>query len=257
MATTPSKTTASKSKAKPKASATKAKASAAKPKATAAKPKAAAGKSKTASKLSPIQARVAELRKLSKNDPTAAADEAWAWFKELGQAAAADRDVGEADLDALFAQGKVPTGLDGATEGILVTPLIQPVVDAVARRITGSWMPWAGKRFDQAAKTGDNLLEGSARWPAKLLWPLYGTKDASGRRAAFDFNTFEDSGKVDPKLKVMVIDYESVESNPGLIIKKIRDELVQIVPGANLGKILWKTGEDSYTNIGFFALRTP
>ncbi len=224
---------------------------------TKSKTSAAKPKPKPKPKPTPIQARVAELRKLSKADPAAAADETWAWFKELGHAAASDRKAGEADLDALFAEGKIPAGLDGATEGILVTPLIQPVVDAVARRITGAWMPWAGKRFDQAAKTGDNLLEGSARWPAKLLWPLYGTKDASGRRAAFDFNTFEDSGKVDPKLKVMVIDYESVESNPGLIIKKIRDELVQIVPGANLGKILWKTGEDSYANIGFFALRTP
>jgi hypothetical protein len=208
-------------------------------------------------KLSATQKRVRELRALSKTDPGGAADETWAWFKELGEEAGKDRKAGEARLDELFLQGKVPTGLDGATEGLLVTPLIQPQVDAVARRITGAWMPWAGKRFDQAAKTGDNLLEGTARWPAKLLWPLYGTKDAAGKRAAFDFNTFQDAGKVDPKLKVMVIDYESVESNPRLIIKKIRDELVEIVPGANLGKILWKTGEDSYTNIGFFALRTP
>lgn len=213
--------------------------------------------SKTARDRSEIESRVAELRELSETDPTTAASQTWEWFKNLGEEAGKDRAAGEAKLDELFARGRVPSGLDGATEGILVTPLIQPTVDAVARRITGAWMPWAGKRFDQAAKTGDNLLEGSARWPAKLLWPLYGTKDAAGKRAAFDFNTFEDAGKVDPSLRVMVIDYESVESNPRLIIKKIRDELVEIVPGANLGKILWKTGEDSYTNIGFFALRTP
>jgi hypothetical protein len=37
---------------------------------------------------------------------------------------------------------------------------------------------------------------------------------------------------------VLVIDYESVETNPRLLIRQIRDELVQIVPGANLGKML-------------------
>jgi hypothetical protein len=196
------------------------------------------------------------LRELSQGDPTAAANQTWSWFKKLGGEAARDRAGAEAELDELFLQGSVPAGLDGATEGILVAPLIQPTVDSVVRRITGAWMPWAGKRFDQAANTGDNVLAGSARWPAKLLWPLYGTSPIAGGRAAFDFNTFEDAGKVDPSLRVLVIDYESMDSNPRLIIKRIRDELVQIVPGANLGKILWKTGEDAYTNIGFFALRT-
>jgi hypothetical protein len=37
-----------------------------------------------------------------------------------------------------------------------------------------------------------------------------------------------------------VIDYESVPENPNLLIRQIRDELVQIVPGANLGKMLVK-----------------
>jgi hypothetical protein len=255
MATAASKSTASKTGAKkPAAKKPAAKKAPATKKAPARKPPA---KKPPAKKQSPIEARVAELRKRSKTDPSAAADEAWAWIEELGAMAGSDRVKAEADLNELFLQGKVPTGLDGATEGILVTPLIQPTVDSVVRRITGSWMPWAGKRFNQAEKTGDNVLAGSARWPAKLLWPLYGTTPVSGGRAAFDFNTFEDSGKVDPSLKVLVIDYESVDSNPGLIIKKIRDELVQIVPGANLGKVLWRSGDDDYTNIGFFALRTP
>ena len=37
---------------------------------------------------------------------------------------------------------------------------------------------------------------------------------------------------------MLVIDYESVPTNPILLIRQIRDELVQIVPGANLGKML-------------------
>jgi hypothetical protein len=48
-----------------------------------------------------------------------------------------------------------------------------------------------------------------------------------------------------------------VDSNPRFVIKRIRDELVEIVPGANLGKVLWRHGDGSYTLIGYFALRSP
>jgi hypothetical protein len=37
---------------------------------------------------------------------------------------------------------------------------------------------------------------------------------------------------------VLVIDYESVDANPRFLIRQIRDELVEVVPGANLGKML-------------------
>ncbi len=47
---------------------------------------------------------------------------------------------------------------------------------------------------------------------------------------------------LDPATEVLVIDYAPVDDNPGLIIKSIRDELVEIVPGANLGKILYRRG---------------
>lgn len=47
-------------------------------------------------------------------------------------------------------------------------------------------------------------------------------------------------GKLDPSVNVLVIDYESVPENPNLLIRQIRDELVQIVPGTNLGKMLVK-----------------
>jgi hypothetical protein len=55
---------------------------------------------------------------------------------------------------------------------------------------------------------------------------------------------------------VLVIDYEPVQSNPDFIIRKIRDELVEIVPGTHLGRILYKT-KSGYDNIGYFALKTP
>jgi len=55
----------------------------------------------------------------------------------------------------------------------------------------------------------------------------------------------------------MVIDYANVESNPRLVIRSIRDELVELVPGVYLGKILFNTGADRFSKIGYFALRTP
>jgi hypothetical protein len=200
--------------------------------------------------------RVAELRELAATDVDDAARQAWAWIEELGDRAGSDREGAEAELDELFALGKAPKGLDGATEGILVAPLIQPLVDRVARTITSLWMPWQGKSFNAAAGMGDNRLTGETRWIAKLLWPLYGTKKgADGERLAFDFETRVEPGELDPDTEVLVIDYAPVDDNPGLIIKSIRDELVEIVPGANLGKILYRRG-GGYSNIGFFALRS-
>jgi hypothetical protein len=202
-----------------------------------------------------VAARVAELRELAASDPAVAASEAWSWIEQLGRRAGSARADAEAELDALFALGRAPQGLDGPTDGILVTPLIQPVVDRALRTITSAWMPWQGKRFNLADSRGDNRLSGVTRWAAKLVWPLYGTKPTAGGRLAFDFETRVEPGEHDPDTEVLVIDYAPIDDNPRLVIKSIRDELVEIVPGANLGKILYRTG-DGYRNIGFFALRS-
>ena len=215
----------------------------------------AAAPTQEASAVSTAEERVSRIRKLAKREPVTAQNETWEWFKRLGKLAGSDRGAADAQLDELFTLGTTPKGLEGPTEGILVTPLIQPFADRALRAITSLWMPWQGKRFDAEANRGDNRLVGSARWPAKLLWPRYGTKPGPDGRLAFEFNTFAEPGKVDPDVKVLVIDYASVEDNPGLVIKKIRDELVEISPDTYLGKILYRTGEDEYTNIGFFALR--
>ena len=208
-----------------------------------------------ASAVGAAEERVERLRKLAKREPITAQNETWEWFKRLGKLAGSDREAADVQLGELFRLGKTPKGLDGPTEGILVTPLIQPLADRALRTITSLWMPWQGKRFDAKANRGDNRLVGSARWPAKLLWPLYGTKPGPDGRLAFEFNTFAEPGKVDPDVKVLVIDYASVDDNPGLVIKRIRDELVEVSPNTYLGKILYRTGEDEFTNIGFFALR--
>jgi hypothetical protein len=199
-----------------------------------------------------VEARLAGLRQLAETQPDAARDAAWLWIKEAGE-----RDR-VAELDELFRLGNVPSGLDGATDGILVTPQIHPALNWLVKAVTPLWMPWSGKRFDAAASTGDNRLVDSARIPSKLIWPRYESKEApDSGRLAFDFETRVEPGKHDPDTQVLVIDYAPVEDNPGLLIRSIRDELVELVPGANLGKILYRRSGGDYRSLGFFALRPP
>jgi hypothetical protein len=195
-----------------------------------------------------------DLREMARDDGVGAQIATWRWIQELGKRRAVD------DLGALCRLGTPPHGLDGPTEGILVVPLIQGALDRFLTTVTGGWMPWLGKSFDSAANRGYNRLAGSARWPAKLLWPRYSTTDDGDSRAAFDFETAIEPGKADPDVQVLKIDYGPVESNPGLVIRQIRDELVELVPDTYLGKILWRSGEgaeESYSCIGYFALRQP
>jgi len=138
----------------------------------------------------------------------------------------------------MFLCGQPAEGIDGQTEGILVTWTMHSIPDKLIGTITNAWMPWLGKKFFPQEKRGINTLTNSARLPAKLLWPLYSTGVSPLGREAFDFTTYVEAGRLDPSVDVLVIDYASEESNPALLIRQIRDELIQIVPGANLGKML-------------------
>jgi len=186
----------------------------------------------------PVAERVNELRERAKTDPVGARDEAWDWIEELGRRAVSDREGALAELQELFLCGRPAEGIEGQTEGVLVTWTMHPLADKLVGTVTNAWMPWVGKKFDSERGRGANTLTRSARWPAKLLWPLYGTRPDPLGRGAFDFTTYVEPGRLDPSVDVLVIDYESVPSNPRLLIRQIRDELVQLVPGANLGKML-------------------
>jgi hypothetical protein len=199
--------------------------------------------------LTEAEQRVAELRATAESEPAAARDAAWLWIRELGEARDADT------LAELFALGNTPPALDGPTDGILVMLQIAPGLDQALGLISTVQMPWLGKRFNAEAGTGDNRMTGSSRLVAKLLWPRYGMKSTDEGNAAFDFVTRVEAGKEDPETQVLVIDYDPVEDNPDHLIRKIRDELVEVVPGAYLGKVLHRHGDDEYRNLGFFALR--
>jgi hypothetical protein len=188
----------------------------------------------------PVAERVASLRERAQSDPQGAREEAWSWIEELGRRAVSDRSGALDELQEIFLSGEPAEGISGQTEGILVTWTMHPLADKVVGTITNAWMPWLGKKFYPRESRGENTLTKSARLPAKLLWPLYSTGDSPLGHTAFDFTTYVEGGKLDPSVQVLVIDYESVSTNPRLLIRQIRDELVQIVPGANLGKMLVK-----------------
>jgi hypothetical protein len=205
----------------------------------------------------PVAERVAQLREQARTDPQAAREDAWAWIEELGRRSESDREGALHELQELFLCGQPSEGISGQTEGLLVTWTMHPVADRLIGGITDAWMPWLGKKFDPEQKRGVNTLTNSARWPAKILWPFYATREAPLGRSAFDFNTYIEAGKLDPSIDVLVIDYESVPENPSLLIRQIRDELVQIVPGANLGKMLVSVPRRTQPILGlYFALKS-
>jgi hypothetical protein len=204
-----------------------------------------------------VEGRLERLRQSVLTEPSGAAEAAWGWIEDLSKRSKSDADAADAELNQLFRLGTPPTGLDGPTEGILVMTTTNPALDMAVRAVTALWMPWQGKRFDADAATGDNRLTRRTGLVSKLLWPLYSMRDAEAGKLAFDFKTYVEAGKDDPDRQVLVIDYANVEKNPRLIIRSIRDELVELVRGVYLGKILFNTGDEKYSKIGYFALRQP
>ena len=198
--------------------------------------------------------RVATLREIAATDPLATQDAVWAWFERLGELTKRDRDEGAAQLADLFASGQPSAGIDGPKQGMLVA-WVHPLPATIAGPVTDRWLPWMGKSFFAKTQTGENRLLNSARWPAKLVFPSYATRAGENGRLAFDFQTRVERGAVDPDVDVLVIDYAPVASNPSLIIKSIRDELVQIADGVHLGRMLWTHGDGHHTNLAYFALR--
>jgi hypothetical protein len=201
--------------------------------------------------------RVSKLREQSTADAAGAREVAWEWLGELGRRVSSDREGALAELQEIFLCGEPATGISGQTEGILVAWALNPLFDRGIGSITNAWMPWLGKKFYPEESRGENTLTRSARWPAKLLWPLYSTGESPLGRTAFDFKTYVEAGRLDPSVDVLVIDYANVTTNPRLLIRQIRDELVQVVPGANLGKMLVSVPRRSDPVLGlYFALKS-
>lgn len=202
-----------------------------------------------------LRVRLERLRAFAQQDLPVAQREMWAWVIEAGSRAMADRSLALAELDALFHAGSARFQLDGPTQGALVATTMHPAADRMIAGLTQTWMPWLGKTFDSANQAGRNLLQKNAHWPTKFLWPRYQMQVKSRNLVAFDFKTYVEASKVDGGQEVLVLDYETVPTNPAFVIQRVRDELVELISGVYLGKILWRQRSKQYPLIGYFALK--
>ncbi len=204
---------------------------------------------------------VAALQDLAEADADLAGRQCWDQIRLAGMRAGRRRAEAHDSLNRIFRLGTLPEPmLDGRFDGVAITPTTFATTDPVLLALSSVWMPWVGKRFDAEKATGDNIMLPSARLPAKLFWPSYRFQDlGEGRYAAFRFRSYAGAGVVDPDREVLKIDYDWDE-NPGFLIRDILDELVQVVPGVYLGKVLLGFGKPAYANrrlVGYFVLRTP
>ncbi|HMC06613.1 MAG TPA: hypothetical protein VKG89_04365 [Solirubrobacterales bacterium] len=200
-----------------------------------------------------VERYVEALQGLSKANADLARRVAWNQIRLAG--ARAGRHPAEAHdtLNRIFRLGVPPDPpLDGPTRGLMVTPILARALDLGLRALATSWVPWTGKRFDAASGTGDNLLVASSRGPARVMWPSYRLEPLGDGYAAFRFRTYVSPGTVDPDRETLKIDYDSDE-NPRFLIRDILDELVQVVRGAYLGKVLLRR-KGEWRLIGYFAL---
>jgi hypothetical protein len=159
-----------------------------------------------------------------------------------------------AELDRMFRAGAVPDPLpDGFLRGRLVATSIWGPLDTFIRWLAGLYMPWEGKSFDPHTSTGENRFATSVTLPMRLLWPSYTPLEHTATGLfAFQFRTRIAPGELDPDIDVLKIDYD-FEANPGFVIRRILDELVQVGKGVYLGKVLFRFGYRFHL-IGYFSL---
>jgi hypothetical protein len=207
-----------------------------------------------------VERFVEALQGLRKTETELARRAAWNQIRLAGMRARRRPQEALATLNLLFRLGKPPKEpLSGPYDGILVAPSLWRPADRALTALSSAWMPWIGKRFDAEAERGDNRFRPAARSVARLLWPTYRFEDAPDGLTAFRFRTYTSPGKVDQDRETLKIDYDSGD-NPGLLIRDILDELVEIVPGAYLGKVLLRRGggdSPRWQLVGYFALQPP
>ena len=197
----------------------------------------------------PVAKRVTKLRESARTDPRSAREEAWSWIAQERELARTDRAAALAELQEMFLCGRPAEGISGRTEGMLVAWSLHPLLDKAIAALTEAWMPWLGKRFEPEQRRGANTLTASARWPIKLLWPLYETEPSPAGRTAFEFTTYVEAGRLDPSVDVLVIDYGSVRGNPQIRDppdpRRARADRAGHEPRQDAGEVAGAVGSDA------------
>jgi hypothetical protein len=175
---------------------------------------------------------------------------------EIRSVLASDRVAGLRRLNDLFRKGDAPEGLAGRMRGELMALDLAPGLTDLLTQLTSRWLPWRGKTFDPVAARGDNIFARDSLRLARVFNPFYNDFVGDGEETyrAFAFRTYLGPGREDLDRTVMKIDYD-LDGNPGLTIRRVLDELVQIGDGTYLGKahVRWWWG--SWQRVAFFALQ--
>lgn len=149
------------------------------------------------------------------------------------------------ELGRLYEAGVAPANLavlNGSTRGRLLA-VIQvdgtPLAGLLRRLAASRFFPWQGKHFDTRARKsghGDNTIR----------LPFY-------RAQWFGFRTRIGKSLLDGG-DCILLDYDSV-ANPRPL-RRIRDELREVVPGLYMGPALWQRKKGAPVLLLWFALDT-
>ena len=199
--------------------------------------------------------RLKDLRAQAKSDPDAAKEAAWEFLKELQHASQFYR------LPMLFAEGNgVAEAPNGDTEGMVMnlhgSALMRALNGAVTLGQLLGGIGWTGKTFNPKTGTGYNRVTSSALIATRILMPHYKLQKQGKELLGFDFHHRIDRSPVAPHLQVRAITYDEPSFKNPLILPKVRDEIVEMVPDVFLGRVLYKV-KHGWDIIGYFAVRYP
>lgn len=194
--------------------------------------------------------RVAALRELAQHDAAFARDAGWHMLLDLGR-----RDDRTA-LHELWLAGDVPSIPPGRTLG---KNLGRQHSTPAARRtnlVNRIDDPWIGKTIGE--HEGYNRLKLHS---APLVYALARKVPPrlEGRELAlFGFDVETTSGAIEPTREVMALKYDPARhGNPAggiLPLARIRDEIVELIDGLYVARVLYREG-GQFKHIGAFALR--
>ena len=165
------------------------------------------------------------------------------------------RRAGLARLQELFGSARAHDPVpEGFFEGRPLALSVSAVLDRLVRRIADFYTPWLGKRFEPSAAQGINVLAPSAQAPMRLLWPSYiPERELVDRIEAFPFKVWRGAGEVDREVETLKVDY-SWDRSPDPLVRRLRDDLVELEDGLLLGKSLLRVRE-GYRELGYFSLK--
>lgn len=177
----------------------------------------------------------------------------WARLAELVEGPIRTRDRRHRELDELFREASTPVVERGSYRGVL-SGAFHPLVDALGAGFKRLWMPWVGKHLEPSEERGYNLLKPGADTVLGQFLGSSPTYPCGRLTAGYEFGYRLGPSALDDGRQVGRIEYADVVTNPDFL-RRMHDELVQVVPGVLLGRFVVNRDEPRVT--AWFALHGP